>query len=127
MKDRCSCHSRWPDSSSPAFRQVFEQAFQGPHEDKISVLDGNWPLRVHSRWKKESSIEKSGSTLDKTVVEWDSRGDGESFLQNLWHLYALDGTEDDAVCEEEMPEIDGEEEEEEMEEEFDTDSDEDEP
>ena len=40
---------------------------------------------------------------------------------------ALDGTEDDAVYEEEMPEIYGEEEEEEMEEEFDTDSDEDEP
>ena len=39
---------------------------------------------------------------------------------------ALDGTEDDAVYEEETPEIDGEEEEEEMEEEFDTDSDEDE-
>ena len=39
---------------------------------------------------------------------------------------ALDGTEDDAVYEEETPEIDGEEEEEDMEEEFDTDSDEDE-
>ena len=39
---------------------------------------------------------------------------------------ALDGTKDDAVYEEEMPEIDGEEEEE-MEKEFDTDSDEDEP
>ena len=38
---------------------------------------------------------------------------------------ALDSTEDDAVYEEEMPEIDGEEEEE-MEKEFDTDSDEDE-
>ena len=42
---------------------------------------------------------------------------------------ALDGIEDDAIYEEEMPEIDGEEEEEEeeMEKEFDTDSDEDEP
>ena len=39
----------------------------------------------------------------------------------------LDGTEDDAVYEEEMPEIDGGEEEKEMEEKFDTDSDEDEP
>ena len=41
----------------------------------------------------------------------------------------LDGTEDEAVYEEEMAEIDGEEEEEEeeMEEEFDTDSDKDEP
>ena len=60
---------RWPNPSSSAFRQVFEHAFQGPHEDKISVLDGNWPLRVHSRWEKESSIEKSGSTLDKKVME----------------------------------------------------------
>ena len=68
------------------------------------------------RWKK-----KSWNEIPEEMVSQSFKTCGIS--------NAPDGTEDDAVYEEEMPEIDGEEEEEEeeREEEFDTDSDEDEP
>ena len=53
-----------------------------------------------------------------------SRGDGEAVVQELWHLYnALDGTEDDAVFDENIPQQ-KKNDDEEMDKEFETDSEE---
>ena len=48
----------------------------------------------------------------KTGLARYSRGDGEAFVQDLWHIYnTLDGTEDDAVFDENIPEQKNEDEE----------------
>ena len=53
-----------------------------------------------------------------------SGGDGEAFVQDLWHLKnALDGTDDDAVFDENIQE-EKKNEDEEMDDEFETDSEE---
>ena len=64
-------------------------------------------------------IKQTWNEILEEMVSWSFKTCGIS--------NTLDGTEDDAVYEEEMPEIDGGEEEKEMEEKFDTDSNEDEP
>ena len=63
-------------------------------------------------------------SMGKTGLARYSRGDGEAFVQDLRHLYnALDGTEDDAVFDENIPEQ-KKSEDEEMDDEFETDSEE---
>ena len=65
-------------------------------------------------------------SMGKTGLARYSRGDGEAFVQDLWHLYnALDSTEDDAVFDENIPEQ-KKSEDEEMDDEFETEREEDE-
>ena len=62
--------------------------------------------------------------MGKTGLGRYSWGDGEAFVQDLWYLYnALDGTEDDAVFDENIPEL-KKSEDEEMDDEFETDNEE---
>ena len=63
-------------------------------------------------------------SVGKTGLARYSQGDGEAFVQDLWHLYnALNGTEDDAVFDKIIPER-KKSEDKEMDDEFETDSEE---
>ena len=63
-------------------------------------------------------------SIGKTGLAQYSRGDGDAFVQDLWHLYnALNGTGDNAVFDDNIPE-EKKSEDEEMDDEFETDSEE---
>ena len=112
--------------------QPLDKCLNKPFKDHMTTKYLSWmatgPFEFTPTGKKKASsrnqilcwIKQSWNEIPEEMV---SRSFKTYGISN-----ALDGTEDDAIYEEEMPEIDGEEEEEEdMEEEFDTDSDKNEP
>ena len=110
--------------------QPLDKCFNKPFEDHMKTKYLSW--MVTGPFEFTPAGKKKGPSRNQ-VLRWINQSWNEIPEEMVSRSFktcgisnALDGTEDDTVYEEEMPEIDGGEEEEEMEEEFDTDSDEDE-